>query len=100
MPERECRVRKTRHAPLFGVLLRGWWFAVTDWDPQPASLRDGETRDDAGHASRNAELLRAGKRELARQELEGDHHRCHCGETFETPQDLADHSCGGATDGD
>jgi len=29
-----------------------------DWDPEPANLREGETRDDRSHAARNAEQLR------------------------------------------
>ena len=28
-----------------------------DWDPEPAELREGETRDDRSHAARNAEQL-------------------------------------------
>lgn len=29
-----------------------------EWDPEPASLADGETRDDTSHASRIAEQRR------------------------------------------
>jgi len=29
-----------------------------DWDPEPAELRAGETRDDRSHAARNAEQLK------------------------------------------
>jgi hypothetical protein len=38
-----------------------------DWDPEPATLRDGETRDDDAHARRNAEQLR-----IAREALDSD----------------------------
>jgi hypothetical protein len=37
-----------------------------EWDPEPASLRDGETPDEDSHAARNARQLREARRELDR----------------------------------
>jgi len=34
-----------------------------EWDPEPASLRDGETPDEMGHARKNVEQLRYGHRD-------------------------------------
>lgn len=45
--------------------------AESTWDPQPAQLREGETRDDA-HARRNEEAVRQARRELAKLDDEGD----------------------------
>jgi hypothetical protein len=37
-----------------------------EWNPEPASLRDGETPDEDSHAARNARMLREARRELDR----------------------------------
>lgn len=60
------RTRTSRDAPKKSASRQGK--AQTDggggWNPEPASLREGETRDDMGHAARNLEQLRSGYREL------------------------------------
>lgn len=69
-------------------------------DFSTARLRDGETTDENGHASRTNKMVRDGRQELARQELAGDYHRCYCGKRFEDLEALADHDCGGDAGGD
>lgn len=78
-PSRECRVR---FAPSGGHIVeqkseqwtklgRSTSLTVTterapdggEWDPEPATLRDGETEDADSHAARNAEMLEQARRE-------------------------------------
>jgi hypothetical protein len=42
--------------------------AGDEWNPEPATLREGETPDVSSHARRNAEQLRLGRRDLGKRD--------------------------------
>lgn len=71
---------------------------VSDWNPEPAKLREGETRDYGSHASRNIANIRAGRRRDLRENGEPELLECiKCGaEATHTVGEVFEkcHQCG------
>ena len=61
---------------------------MSDWDPQPAQLRDGESTDERTHAARNAEQLQMATNEIETEaESSGELPALHIGDHVSDRED-------------